>query len=142
MASTIKGVVGGGLTISASPATATVPTGSVDYIFTGELTIPQGIHVVKARLYGMNYYGGSTDKTAFVAVTPNKKYRLMGIWPFEYSEEQTERFYTDELLINDTIGGVSWIGPSYYDLTEFDDLKFTISWSPEINTHTPDVTDY
>nr|DAG40472.1 MAG TPA: hypothetical protein [Caudoviricetes sp.] len=143
MATTLKGTIwGGGVTFSASPATVSVPTGSVNFTYVGEFTIPQGVHVVKARLYGTNYYGGETSKTAFVAVTPNKKYRLMGVWPFEYSEEQTERFYADEILINNTIGGVSWIGPSVYDLSEVDNLNFTISWSPEINTHTPDVTDY
>lgn len=102
---------------------------------------PPNVKVVKARLYGTNWYGGNCDKTTFVAVTPGKTYKLMGIWPFEYSEEQTERFYGDELLFNNA-SGVCWFGNNAVDLDEADNLSFTISWSPEINTHTPTVTDY
>ena len=126
---------------TASAAQVNVPTDSADFLYTGELTIPTMVHVVKARLYGMDDYGNKTDITKFVAVTPGKKYRLQGLLPYEYSNEQTEKFYQDPLLFNSE-NWVCWIGSFPNDLDEKDSLKFTISWSPEINTHTPDITDY
>lgn len=133
--------MGGGVTFSASPATISVPTGSVDFTHNGKFTIPQGIHIAKARLYGMDDYSNKYDITKFVAVTPNKTYRLQGKLPYEQPNYQ-EKFYGDPLLLNrDSF--VYWVGSvADDDQDDADILKFTISWSPEINTHTPDVTDY
>lgn len=136
--------MGGGVVFSASPATVSIPTDSVDFTYTGEFTIPQGVHVVKARLYGTDGYGNNYDKTTFVAVTPNKKYKLIGEWPYERPDEQ-ERFYMDPVLYNSVTGTnkrVFWIGETEEYADGADSLDFIISWSPEINTHTPDVTDY
>ena len=38
MATTMKGVVGGGLTFSAYPATVNIPTGSINFVHTGVFT--------------------------------------------------------------------------------------------------------
>ena len=132
--------MGGVVTISASPATVSVPIGSVDFTYIGEFTIPQGIHIVKARLYGMDDYGNKYDITKFVAVTPNKTYRLQGELPYEWPDNQ-EKFYGDPLLLNRD-NFVCWVGSADVYLDSADSLRFTISWSPEINTHTPNVTDY
>mgnify|MGYP007039782639 FL=1 len=125
---------------TASAAQVNVPTNSVDFLFRGEFIIPAAIRVVKARLYGMVNYSIKVDITKFIAVTPGKKYKLQGEYPYDYSEEQTEKFYYVPTLWNIT-NNVEWIGEGM-NAQDSDDLKFTISWSPEINNHTPDVTDY
>lgn len=125
---------------TASAAQVNVPTNSADFLFRGEFIIPAAIRVVKARLYGVSDYSEHVDITKFVAVTPGKKYKLQGEYPYEYSEEQTEKFYGVPTLWNIT-SKVKWIGEGI-NSQDSDDLKFTISWSPEINNHTPDVTDY
>lgn len=125
---------------TASAAQVNVPTNSVDFLFRGEFIIPAAIRVVKARLYGMGDYSIKVDITKFIAVTPGKKYKLQGEYPYDYSEEQTEKFYCVPTLWNIT-NNVEWIGEGM-NAQDSDDLKFTISWSPEINNHTPDVTDY
>ena len=125
---------------TASAAQVNVPTNSVDFLFRGEFIIPAAIRVVKARLYGVSDYSEHVDITKFVAVTPGKKYKLQGEYPYEYSEEQTEKFYGVPTLWN-IMSNVNWIGDGMY-APDSDGLKFTISWSPEINNHTPDVTDY
>ena len=125
---------------TASAAKVNVPTNSADFLFRGEFIIPAAIRVVKARLYGGSDYSEHVDITKFVAVTPGKKYKLQGEYPYEYSEEQTEKFYGVPTLWNITCN-VEWIGEGM-NAQNSDGLKFTISWSPEINNHTPDVTDY
>lgn len=125
---------------TASAAQVNVPTNSVDFLFRGEFIIPAAIRVVKARLYGVSDYNEHVDITKFVAVTPGKKYKLQGEYPYEYSEEQTEKFYGVPTLWNIT-SNVEWIGEGV-NSEDSERLNFTISWSPEINNHTPDVTDY
>ena len=125
---------------TASAAQVNVPTNSVDFLFRGEFIIPAAIRVVKARLYGVSDYNEHVDITKFVAVTPGKKYKLQGEYPCEYSEEQTEKFYGVPTLWNIT-SNVEWIGEGV-NSEDSESLNFTISWSPEINNHTPDVTDY
>lgn len=125
---------------TASAAQVNVPTNSVDFLFRGEFIIPAAIRVVKARLYGGSDYSEHVDITKFVAVTPGKKYKLQGEYPYEYLEEQTEYSYGVPTLWNIT-SNVEWIGEGM-NSQDSDSLKFTISWSPEINNHTPDVTDY
>ena len=125
---------------TASAAQVNVPTNSVDFLFRGEFIIPAAIRVVKARLYGVSDYNEHVDITKFVAVTPGKKYKLQGEYPYECSEEKTEKFYGVPTLWNIT-SNVEWIGEGV-NSEDSESLNFTISWSPEINNHTPDVTDY
>ena len=100
---------------------------------------PPNVKVVKVRLYG-----NEIDETTFVGVTPSREYRLTGELPYERPDEQ-EIFYMDAVLYNVVTGTnklVYWIGETEYNADGADPLSFTISWSPEINTHTPNVTDY
>lgn len=95
-------------------------------------------------MYGVDYYGNKIDETTFVGVTPSREYRLTGELPYERPDEQ-EIFYIDAVLYNVVTGTnkmVFWIGVDEYNADGADPLSFTISWSPEINTHTPTVTDY
>ena len=110
----------------------------------GVFTPLPNVKVVKARLYGIDYYGNEIDETTFVGVTPSREYRLTGELPYEMRNEQ-EPFYMDAVLYNVVTGTnklVYWIGETEYNADGVDRLSFTISWSPEINTHTPTVTDY
>lgn len=144
MATTLKGTIWGGVTISASPATVSIPTGSINFNYTGVFTPQKNVKVVKVRLYGIDYYGNKIDETTFVGVTPSREYRLTGELPYKRSDEQ-EIFYMDAVLYNVVTGTnklVYWIGETEYNADGADLLSFTISWSPEINTHTPNVTDY
>lgn len=136
--------MGGGVTFSASLATINIPTGSTNFNYTGIFTPPKNVKVVKVRLYGIDYYGNEIDETTFVGVTPSREYRLTGELPYERQDEQ-EIFYMDAVLYNVVTGVnklVYWIGETEYNADGADPLSFTISWSPEINTHTPTVTDY
>lgn len=136
--------MGGGVTISASPATINIPTESTNFNHTGIFTPPKNVKVVKVRLYGTDYYGNEIDETTFVGVTPSREYRLTGELPYERPDEQ-EISYMDAVLYNVVTGTnklVYWIGVDEYNADGADPLSFTISWSPEINTHTPTVTDY
>lgn len=95
-------------------------------------------------MYGVDGYGNKIDETTFVGVTPYREYMLTGELPYERPDEQ-EIFYMDAVLYNVVTGtnkSVYWIGVDEYNADGADSLSFTISWSPEINTHTPNVTDY
>ena len=144
MATTIKGVVGGGTNDQCFPATVSIPTGSINFNYQGVFTPPTNVKVVKVRLYGVDYYGNKIDETTFVGVTPSREYRLTGELPFE-RPNWDEIFFMDAVLYNyNTVTGtkVYWIGVDEYNADGAESLSFTISWSPEINTHTPNVTDY
>lgn len=68
MAATLKGTIWGGVTISASPATASVPTGYLvnEYdcgsAITRTITIPNNVHVIRAYAYAENNSGGASDE--------------------------------------------------------------------------------
>lgn len=137
MPTTMKGVVGGGgLTISASPATEiVVPTGYLinesnifDNYITRTITIPNGVKVIDARaaingiendiwleissnnkrwLY-MRDLHNEVSLQGYIGVSPNKQYTV-------------------------TLNG-SGDSNTVYD--------FSIEYSPEINNKTPTITDY
>lgn len=138
MATTIKGVVGGGLTISASPATVSVSTGKiilkdsmVDRNYS--LTIPSGVKVLEVYL--------SIDSLAegvegVIYITNNKSDKtwaeVPGWWEDGFPDDITNYVgvtpgKTYSLNIQIGIDG----GSSGY-----------IAYSPEINNKTPDVYDY
>ena len=121
------GVINSDMTFSASGASVVIPAGSqtvtVDYGSNERILIPNNITVVSV--------GGR-----YVGVTPNKKYTLVGWTPFEH---HTGEEYSSFLR---STSGVYWVGKAPEDLPDTLPATFTISWSPEINTHKPDVTDY
>ena len=73
------------------------------------------------------YHDGNTDNV-YVGVTPNKTYTL--------DIQSLIFFITAGHLISDE-EAVIW-----YNKAGKAPATLTISWSSEINTHTPDVTDY
>ena len=140
MATTMKGIIGGGLTFTASPATVSIPTGylvneqnTYNDDITRTITIPNGIHVIEVyanasssheedypvymtvssnnkQWYRGGDYGETVSFLGYIGVTPNKRYSI--------------RVYV----------GVRG-GESYID-------RFYIKYSPEINNKTPTLTDY
>lgn len=112
---------------SATAASVAIPAGSqtvtVDYGSNANILIPNNVTVVSVD-------GG------YVGVTPNKKYTVVGWTPFIH---HTGDEYPSFLR---SLSGVYWAGEAPEDTPDTLPATFTISWSSEINTHKPDVTDY
>ena len=132
--------MGGGVTISATPATEIViPTGYLAkeqtfYTVTKTITIPNGINVIE--LNAENNYDSSGDTEAYVSITVSSNNKqwcsngdLNSVWCSEYIGVTPNKQYT----VTVEPGG------------EFDNsytAYFYIKYSPEINKQTPTVTDY
>lgn len=140
MATTLKGTIRGGVTFSVSPATVSIPTGSVtiteDKIYsTYTFTVPAGIKVVALRL--TEYY--QTYGPMYIGVTPGSSHNLR-----LYSHYAVGAQMIAYEVICGTHHNATWghavLCPRVDGGLRF--LNYIISWSPEINTHTPDSTDY
>lgn len=94
------------------------------FTFTEPLTIPARVKVIKVS---WNIY------TIYVGVTPGKQYRAVGIISVYY---RSKFIRWCNLLSSTTI----WMSAEN-DSADFDELP-VVSWSPEINNQTPEVTDY
>lgn len=122
--------------MSASAATVSVPTGSVTGN-NGRITwkCPTGVKVV-AVITDMN----SLEPCGYVGVTPGKSYSLRGRINFGTDFEDEEGY----LWIRNESNQKHWYDEDFdaYGDEGSANLRYTLSWSPEINTHTPDVEDY
>lgn len=118
--------MGGGVTFSATPATINIPSGSI-YISpdkTERITVPNGIKV----LYVEGNYVGVTPgsihawslQTDYVPPHHTMEY---SIYCFTHNRHQIAAWEED-------------------DVSEANKVGATIYYSPEINAHTPDDTDY
>lgn len=119
-----------GVVFSASPATEIVaPTGSVTIPFNDSLrvNIPLGVNVVKCEL------GGKSGTDIYVGVSPNSSHMLYNV-----IHDNSQLPVIMNKIDCDSHGGIEWCKWQ----TPREDIRWTISWSPEINTHTPDITDY
>ena len=122
------GVINSNKTINATSAVKReVPTGRVHvggeniFIF----TVPAGIKVI-AVMTPTTDYG---QHPIYIGVIPNSVHKLK--WRVKYGVN-TDTFYLECLSHNK----IQWaVNQDYY-------FDATLYWSPEINTHTPDVTDY
>lgn len=116
------------MTFSASGATSSVPTGSqkitVDKGKLAFITIPNNVRVVRVGGY-------------YIGVTPNKKYKLTGWIPYMHQTGDN-----GDPFLKNVRSGVYWYGMSQLDYPDTISADFTIYWSPTINAHSPDVTDY
>ena len=114
---------------TATAAQVNVPTGTVEIDGNGVFTVPIGVTVIKVSQYDLG--------EAYVGVTPNTKHSLHLDWDMVRPRHYWTYITCDSHNVNyleDVI------------VTEYDDkepsLVFDVDWSPEINTHKPDVTDY
>ena len=114
---------------SVTAASVNVPTGTVQIDGIGVFTVPTGVTVIEVSYPDLG--------VAYVGVTPNTKHSLqLDCDMIYYKHYQT--------YIRCNSHHVIYLGD--YIITESDNQKpslvFNVDWSPEINTHKPDVTDY
>ena len=136
MATTLKGTIWGGVTFSASPATASVPTGSVDILVgqTTIFTVPAGIIILEVEL--PPNHDGSQKSIKYVGVTPKSDHTIKLIDGYNGA---TFPPYFCKLICN-THNDMPY--GFFRAPGEVNNIFARISWSPKINTHTPDITDY
>ena len=127
-------IVTGNVTIGAS-LEASIPSGEVTLADGSTFTVPAGITVLRASFNQSGYLSLIT----YVGVTPNKSYKLYSDWTeYEYGEGE-------EYLLCNANNEKRWI---YYargtiDVdTDYIKLNFKLEWSPTINSHAVEVTDY
>ena len=127
-------IVTGNVTIGAS-LEASIPSGEVTLAHGSTFTVPAGIKVLRASFNQSGYL----KLIAYVGVTPNKSYKLYSNWTeYNYGEGEEYLLYNannDKFWIDYTIGNL--------DLnTGYTELNFKLEWSPTINSHAVEVTDY
>ena len=127
-------IVTGNVTIGAS-LEASIPSGEVTLAHGSTFTVPAGITVLRASFNQSGYLSLIT----YVGVTPNKSYKLYSIWAeFNYGEGEEYLLYNannDKFWIDYAIGNLD-VETSYAK------LNFKLEWSPTINSHAVEVTDY
>lgn len=122
----------GNTTIGAELEVST-PTGETTLADGSTFTVPAGITVLRASFNQSGYL----SLTTYVGVTPNKSYKLYSNWT-EYNYGEGEKY----LLYN---ANKDWINYSIGNLdvdTGYTELNFKLEWSPTINQHAVEVTDY
>ena len=113
---------------TASAASIVIPSGylDIDSDAVRQIIIPEGVKVIKLT-------GG--QRTAYVGVTPGTAHVL---------RHDTENVNGGARILHNvwcgTHSALTWLEWLTNDADG--DEPVTIAWSPEINNHTPDVTDY
>ena len=127
-------IVTGNVTIGAS-LEASIPSGEITLAHGSTFTVPAGIKVLKASFNQSGYLNLIT----YVGVTPNKSYKLYSNWT-EYNYGEGE-----EYLLYNANNNKYWIDYTIGNLdvnTGYTELNFKLEWSPTINSHAVEVTDY
>ena len=127
-------IVTGNVTIGAS-LEASIPSGEVTLAHGSTFTVPAGITVLRASFNQSGYLSLIT----YVGVTPNKSYKLYSDWT-EYNYGEGE-----EYLLYNANNNKCWIDYTIGNLdvnTGYTELNFKLEWSPTINSHAVEVTDY
>ena len=127
-------IVTGNVTIGAS-LEASIPSGKVTLAHGSTFTVPAGITVLRASFNQSGYLNLPT----YVGVTPNKSYKLYSNYTqYNYGEGE-------EYLLYNANNHRYWIDYIIGNLdvdTDYTKLNFKLEWSPTINQHTVEVTDY
>ena len=127
-------IVTGNVTIGAS-LEASIPSGEVTLASGSIFTVPAGITVLRASFNQPGYLSLLT----YVGVTPNKSYQLYSSWT-EYNLREGEKY-----MLYNANNNKYWIYYTTGNLdidTGFTELNFKLEWSPTINSHAVEVTDY
>jgi hypothetical protein len=127
-------IVTGNVTIGAS-LEASIPSGEVTLAHGSTFTVPAGTTVLRASFNQSGYLNLFT----YVGVTPNKSYKLYSNWT-EYNYGEGE-----EYLLYNANNNKYWIDYTIGNLdvdTGYTELNFKLEWSPTINSHAVEVTDY
>lgn len=121
-------------TISAT-LEASAPTGETTLAHGSTFTVPAGITVLRASFNQSGYL----DLLTYVGVTPNKSYKLYSNYTqYNYGEGE-------EYLLYNANNNKCWIDYAIGNLdlnTDYTTLNFKLEWSPTINQHAVEVTDY
>ena len=130
MSLTITGntTIGAELEVSDPTEETTLASGST-------FTVPAGITVLRASFNQSGYL----SLTTYVGVTPNKSYKLYSTWT-EYNYREGEVYW-----LYNANNSKDWINYSIGNLdvdTGYTELNFKLEWSPTINQHAVEVTDY
>ena len=127
-------IVTGNVTIGAS-LEASIPSGEITLAHGSTFTVPAGITVLRASFNQSGYLNLIT----YVGVTPNKSYKLYSNW-IEYNDGEGE-----EYLLYNANNDKNWIDYTIGNIdveTSYARLNFKLEWSPTINQHAVEVTDY
>ena len=122
-------------TIIGASLEASIPSGEVTLAHGSTFTVPAGITVLRASFNQSGYLSLIT----YVGVTPNKSYKLYSNWA-EYNYGEGE-----EYLLYNANNNKYWIDYTIGNLdvdTGYTELNFKLEWSPTINSHAVEVTDY
>lgn len=127
-------IVTGNVTIGAS-LEINIPSGEVTLADGSTFTVPAGITVLRASFN----QDGFLSLITYVGVTPNKSYKLYSNWT-EYNEGEGQEYLlyngdNNKYWINYAIGTID-VDTGYVE------LNFKLEWSPTINSHAVQVTDY
>jgi hypothetical protein len=130
------GIFNSDTTFTASEAVVkSVPTGEMIIYSTTTLHIPDGVKVVEVT----SNYPSVTGKNSgiYIGVSENADYTLEVI-----QHQQNATCF--RLLLCNGKSNKTWymIGSYPVSIISSKTPRYTISWSKEINTHTPDVEDY
>ena len=127
-------IVTGNVTIGAS-LEASIPSGEVTLAHGSTFTVPAGITVLRVSFNQFAYL----SLTTYVGVTPNKSYKLHSNW-LEYNYGEGEEYF-----LYNANNHKYWIHYATGTLdvnTYHNRLNFKLEWSPTINQHAVEVTDY
>lgn len=127
-------IVTGNVTIGAS-LEASIPSGEITLAHGSTFTVPAGITVLRASFYQSGYL----NLISYVGVTPNKSYELYSYWT-EYNYGEGEEYWLYN--VNNSKDWIYYIA-GFVDVdTDHTELNFKLEWSPTINSHAVEVTDY
>ena len=115
------------VTISATPAVTSVPTGSVNGNGTLSFTIPPGVTVVRF------YVSNNSSNDYYVGVTSNISYRFLAEWV------HYDMGHGRYIRIKRGPGQILYlsVGGHGSGIINSEPLPFVISYGPEINAHGP-----
>ena len=105
---------------------AAVPTGHINIIGVDTFIVPSGIHVIEIN---------SDLGTVYVGVTPNTTHSI-------YIDVVQISHVHYEITVGCTSHNKTYITDSILSEEEEPSNIISIYWSPEINKHAPNVTDY
>lgn len=111
---------------SVTAASVNVPTGEITVDDAVDFTVPNGVRVLKVS---ENY----SSYSRYVGVTPNTTHHL--VLGLEEDDPGVRMTYRLECSTHHYKQYIAWMSSEYSE-------SAVIRWSPEINNHTPDFTDY
>lgn len=111
---------------SVTAASVNVPTGEITVDDAVDFTVPNGVRVLEVS---DNY----SSYSRYVGVTPNTTHHL--VLGLEEYDPGVRMVYSLECSTHHHKQYIAWESSEYSE-------SAVIRWSPEINNHTPDFTDY